>query len=423
MTGIKEKFRVNFSGFALHEVLLGLICFFLPLYKEVVPLLLGAAVISWLIIGKKVISPGIPGVAVTCIVFYFAHVAGLGYSENAGAAWFNLEKKLSFLILPVFFLYQGDRLKRILPYLFILFIYGAVINGIIGICSAFITWYGTNDPAFFFSGGVTNGIHPTYYSIYLSLGISILYCDFLNPFLPFYSRVNLKRIILLVFLSAMVFLSASKGGFIAFAIINIVFLSYLSFKKRYVVRSLILLVVAMVATVIAFNRSVILRTKIEYAIYAYQMPRSTLFAEYSSTTESSMVRLMIWEVAKEIISENPAGVGTGDVQDELDEAYRKYNMNGALESHLNAHNQYYETAIGIGYHGLLFLILTLLIPLRIALKRKNLLLLLFVLVYAINFFFESILETQTGITHYTLFLFLILSYQPVPVDKKNASAM
>jgi O-antigen ligase len=106
----------------------------------------------------------------------------------------------------------------------------------------------------------------------------------------------------------------------------------------------------------------------------------------------------------EIIREHPlSGVGTGDVKDALLEKYNEKGMTDAFSHRLNAHNQFLQTGIAIGIAGMTVLIGMFILALIYAIKNRNIVYLLFLGINAVNFLFESILETQNGVVFYAFF--------------------
>ncbi|MGQ9847171.1 MAG: O-antigen ligase family protein, partial [Bacteroidales bacterium] len=124
----------------------------------------------------------------------------------------------------------------------------------------------------------------------------------------------------------------------------------------------------------------------------------------AATTKSNDARWLIWQAGLAVVKENPIlGVGTGDVKDALIDEYAKRQMLGAIEKKLNAHNQFLETAVGQGIIGILVFLFVFLIPFIKALKEKNIVWMLFLLLISFNFLFESMLNTQMGVFFFAYF--------------------
>jgi O-antigen ligase len=103
-------------------------------------------------------------------------------------------------------------------------------------------------------------------------------------------------------------------------------------------------------------------------------------------------------------------VGTGDVKDALYVKYAEKGMDAALDKKLNVHCQYLQTFVALGIAGFAILVLMLILPGILAVKRKDKLYLLFLCIFALNILVESMFETQAGVVFYAFFnAFLFIS--------------
>jgi O-antigen ligase len=131
------------------------------------------------------------------------------------------------------------------------------------------------------------------------------------------------------------------------------------------------------------------------------------------------LRLAIWQCSFDVLKKHWLwGVGTGDVQDNLQQAYedRKFYF-ASRYNYYNAHNQYLQYGIGFGIPGILLFTLSILYPLVIfSGKNQNLLYLLFLAIFGITALTESVLEINKGIVWYSffnsIFAFTSLKHQP-----------
>jgi hypothetical protein len=98
-----------------------------------------------------------------------------------------------------------------------------------------------------------------------------------------------------------------------------------------------------------------------------------------------------------------AGVGVGDANDALYDAYQENGLTGAYEHKFNAHNQYLQTFIGLGLVGFLSLLSLTLLPLVRTALRKEFLPFIFFLLIVLNFFVESMLQTAAGVLFFGFF--------------------
>jgi O-antigen ligase len=117
------------------------------------------------------------------------------------------------------------------------------------------------------------------------------------------------------------------------------------------------------------------------------------------------IRVAIWRCAWDVIKENPlVGVGTGDVQDKLQDSYRANNFLFAADyNRYNAHNQFIETQLAIGMFGLINLLLIFILPFLISVRKHKYLYAAFLIFLAINCTTESVLIRQKGAIFFGLF--------------------
>jgi O-antigen ligase len=129
-------------------------------------------------------------------------------------------------------------------------------------------------------------------------------------------------------------------------------------------------------------------------------------------------RVAINITALKTIADRPVfGYGAGDGPDALVERYGVEGYQSLKEQHLNAHNQYTETALAVGVVGLLVMLWWLVMPLIVAWRRKSgqweVLVLTFIVMF--SFLFESILERQMGAQFvallYAIMILIICRYE------------
>lgn len=126
---------------------------------------------------------------------------------------------------------------------------------------------------------------------------------------------------------------------------------------------------------------------------------------------SILERIEYWKNARAIIKENWLfGVGTGDINDEIQTMYVKRNSPLNEDRRLRAHNSYFTFWMTFGILGLCYFVLMQLTFIKEQWNTKNLLGLLFIVITAVTFLFEDTLETQMGITYFSLF-YALFSYE------------
>ena len=332
-------------------------------------------------------------------LLYIIHLIGLCYTTNFDYAFFDLEIKLSILLIPITlwlrFEYYINRQFELLLAL----IYGSLISFIINLIIACINYYNHPDIIYFYYAGLSP-IHPSYMSLYVSLALfSILY---LGPKKVLFEIKNAQLIgySLFVILLIYLFLLSSKAGIISFLITLVVFLTVRlkhKIKTKYLIT---IILVILIAPIFLINAVPKIKYRFQGMISAFEHPKSaTLDSE-----ESSLERLAIFTTSTKLAYHKlPWGVGTGDTKDEITENYKKLGSKTINERYLNAHNQYLQTTITLGILGLTSLLLILVGGFRFAIKKKNILFFSFLILISLNMLFESMLEQQAGVIFITLF--------------------
>ena len=74
------------------------------------------------------------------------------------------------------------------------------------------------------------------------------------------------------------------------------------------------------------------------------------------------------------------------------EKLNEKNAIGATSRNHNVHNQFLQTALTLGIPGILALLAMFLVPAYFAIKRRNNLLIIFLLILVLNFLVESMLQ-------------------------------
>ncbi len=327
---------------------------------------------------------------------YLVYLVGLLYTSNGSFGMREIEYKLALLLMPIIVGATPKMSQQRLNYLLL----GFIVSNFIAALACLIINLIENQFSHI----------PTYteLSVFVSPNYFILYLNFCLVFLMSkLEKVKSKKSTILIILLSLFFicfnlLLVSKMGIIIMAIILI----YFGFKylKRY---SLLLppalIIIGLIVGTILINTNPKVKSR-------FTNLKSALSSENidKSTTESSKVRLLVWEQAINIIKEQPLiGVGTGDSKDSLLEKYEEAGISHALSSRYNAHNQYLEWLITLGILGFLVLEGYLVYLFYFAIKNSNQLLIWFIVIFSLAFLTESVLETQAGLIFFSLFSMLL----------------
>jgi hypothetical protein len=165
-----------------------------------------------------------------------------------------------------------------------------------------------------------------------------------------------------------------------------------------------------IATIDA-NSSTGLGKRIKVILYEFD----SYFRGITPNGNSVTQRFEYWKVGWSLFKDNfIIGIGTGDVNDEYRKQYRKDKSELIYKFRNRAHNQFLTILISFGVIGFSIFLLSLLFPFFQDSLGKNILYILFFTLIIVSFMGEDTLETQAGVTFYTLFnsIFLFQIFAP-----------
>ena len=138
-------------------------------------------------------------------------------------------------------------------------------------------------------------------------------------------------------------------------------------------------------------------------------PKSFVENREQSLTSSS-VRIILWTAAFQIFYKHPFGVGTGNMDEFMEKELIILKQKELTKQNFNPHNQFLQTAVEIGFFGLLVFFAILFSSIYYGLKYKNYLLIIISSNLLFNSLFESMLQRQSGIIFYCFWICLLSLY-------------
>lgn len=384
------------------QLMLLLILFCLIFAIKMVPILLILSFLFPLILGVKLprwkeFSPIIM-LSVLFLSMYFLNLLGLAWTNNMSVGMEQLEYKLSFLLVPAVFLVYRSTLNR--SHWMTAFIYGLAVTALwMLVYAAYRSISDEHDNrwGYFEESLLCIFMHRSYTAAYFVIGVALSMVGWLKENKSFW------WIFTLLF-SMVIILSGSKAGVMSFVIVILWSLMSYTIQTRALngkrVFSILIASTALLFLVFKSNvnrRFGIIKTAI-----------SEIQWDNNPSTESTTARLLMWNASYEVWKMHPFfGVGTGDVNDELVEWNQDRANRGVAESRLNAHNQFLNFSVQFGIVGVLVLTMVFILLFYWAIQFNDQVLAMLTVVFFINFFFESFLETRAGILPFTV---LLLSY-------------
>lgn len=131
---------------------------------------------------------------------------------------------------------------------------------------------------------------------------------------------------------------------------------------------------------------------------------------------SILERLEYWQTGLLILKENwILGVGTGDIEDAFKKKYQETNSLLKEENRLRTHNMYLSFWISLGTIGFITFSLLIYFIFRHFMDSIHLIGLCFITIFVLSFFIEDTLETQLGITFFSVFLGLYGRNKKLPL--------
>jgi O-antigen ligase len=328
-------------------------------------------------------------------LLYAMLAAGVAFTDCLSCAKRELEYKLSFAVFPLLFLLlpavSWSRYRDLRDaFSFSCVLFALTASGI-GLYRA----VNSGDLSFLAYEKLSAPFHPTYMSVYQALALFHLSERWITGEYVA-GRRGLHGLILAVLIAFLAML-ASRAGILSAIGLWI----FMVAGHRDSGRLRKALVLAAVQAVLLAAVSVMLpatqKRMTGLAVPPVNAPAADGAPRSAPARSSSALRMAAWRTSLEIIRENPMGLGTGNVQQELNARYLSKGEDYAAQRNLNAHNQYFQTAMELGWAGCALLTAILLAFTRMMYLRRMRFLALAGGLVLFHCLFESFLEVQAGI--------------------------
>ena len=407
----------------IREILLYVFAFSIPLPFIFSPYVIGAIILTWILAGniktvvhelseRKMFWPW--------LIFFLIYLISCFYSHDKSRSLFDIQQKLSFLILP---LVIGCGVKinaKTLEGICLSFILSVAFIALLCIGRALIIWQHSHITNQFFYQSLVNKLdaNAVYYAWYSVFAIATI---LFLPWKIFFLKNNrfYKYILLLIILLFFVLLSARTLLIVFFFIIIPLYLYKLTeSKKGVLIRASILIVIGSLC----------------FLIFTTSNPIKNRYVELVKNKQQNYVpRFVLWEIGIENINEHNLwfiGAGNGDYQAIHNEKINRHvaenkgaTYNWADLYDANLHNTYLQTIATVGIVGLLPLLLMLFSPF-LYIYRINMPYLYFIfnLLTCIFLFQECAFQTQAGIMFYVFFAIVFWNYYYTKGDNKYVNS-
>jgi O-antigen ligase len=378
-------------------------------YNSFSIILLGAHTLVSIFISRD-LKPFTSILFISFISFYVLHAIGYLYSENKHEAGLLLERKLSLIVFPIVLFYSPKHTIEEIKQVLLTFVFSCITICLISFTTALVIYRATRNTDVFYYHDLSKhvGMHAAYLSLYLCFSIAILLFVFYKESKAFGLLHSMAYYGSIAFLAITVVALSSRAQIVLLAIgllcYTVIRLELYANKLKLIGGTFIIAVV-FIGLILISPR---VRERFKAAInYKGEFAMSKKWGE-------QQMRFLIWDSALELIKEKPVfGKGTGDVQDELQRIYIKnerVSLTYFANTRFNAHNQFFESAIALGFIGLLIFSWGIIMAVKRAYKSKNALYFVFITLFVVSCLTESMLERQNGIVFFAFFnSFLILN--------------
>ena len=387
-------------------------------YFNITPMLLGLFLLNWLLEAdfkakfRQVRENKLTFPFFAAIGFYGIYLIGLIYSTNMELGKADILLKIPFLLFPLLIFTIDAKMwnPKMAQNLLYTFVLGNLSTLLISLVHSFLRCDEIFSITYFHYMNASLFFHPSYASMYYCFAFVIVLYFLINKKLCLWKKIT-AWFMFLLFPSEIVLLD-SRTGQLAFVAVMIVFACYIFVYNRKQ-RLRFVFYMSLLATTLVTTYLLLPQNTNRLIANIYQMNVENIKRDQlNEDVQAGLVnaRIQIWVSAVEVIKENPVfGVGTGDVKDALMEKYIQNDFYMSQERRYNAHNQFLQVAVTLGFVGLTLFFVFFGWIFWMGWKKRNILLLSFGVIGIVNFCTESMLERQVGVMFFAFF-FALLSY-------------
>ncbi len=317
-----------------------------------------------------------------------------------------LEYKLSLFVFPFLFSFQ-PKFNMQWKYVIYSFLLSLTILVLFDIIQASFNYSRTGVLNSFYSSALSPSHHPTYLTAFISLAILL--------FLQLSRDTAFKKFkwciygIIGLFVLIHIPLSSLSGLLFLLIFFGFSLLIYLVKKGR--VRLIIFIFLAgviMGSTILSVQPSLKDNIKNAFSLVAsYANSPQEFIKTRPFPMEGNEARLVVWTVAFEIFLDHPMGVGLGNLEEIMHQRLVHLGLQQQADLNYNPHNQFLQIAAELGVIGISLFLFILILGFYWSIKTNNWLLLLVISNLFINCLFESMLQRQSGIVFYTMWISIL----------------
>ncbi len=351
---------------------------------------------------------GVAWVAIYALTYF--------WSEDKGNWETRLQTKLAFLLLPLAFYFLppfSARQKQFITVLLAIMFLGAAFYSV-----SFLI----REQAYYIHEYRVSNVLPTlprrdHIRASLAMSLFIVWSVYAWPFLqgrPVKWFIGVSIAILVTYLHIL----AVKSGLVSLYVFVIGLGFYMLFSKKSIIG--VIIIIALPVTFFLANTFVpTFRERINYIEYTvFMLKHGDQSGRFGDNN-----RLYSYIIAFDLIKQYPmVGVGTGDIQSNMDRGYARRYPEVPPAARLIPHNQFLTVAVGCGVPAMLVFVIWFFMPLA-SLKRNRQSFYFFMvwLIVFLQLMIEPVFEVQIGV--FVLLFFLLMQYHELsPSFAEKATA-
>ena len=343
------------------------------------------------------------------LIFLYSSI----YSYNSYEATKYLIRTSPMVLLPFLIAINTGQFKNLRQFVILFYIYGLFVSCVLSLAigTYFYSTSGDFQAFLYYDLAEYLSLHPTYYSLYLIVGIILLLFAKIE--------INGLKIIALILFSLTLILLQTRIAYLVLGLLLIIKIINSPLKQRLYWSGLLasILVIILFITPPSFKQSkqifpetsdysVLIGTGDENGITqrvwlwktAWEQIQERVFFGYGLKSQQDIFK---WKVHKEVLKNNS------------DVAYKK----AALEvARLNLHNQYMQVLYESGIVGLILFVLGASLILYHGIRRKNFIFLLIYGSFLVFLFTENLLDRQMGLYFYSFLIPFFFFYSDHPSE-------
>lgn len=345
---------------------------------------------------------------------YVAYAYGMLISPHIqGGDWFQ---KLPFLLLPCALLWSSgyDMSERKMLWIKVIFAAACVLSLCMCVVHAYIGEEVHFSFANYYYSTLTKWLrHPAYLSMMYAMAvvwlISVQHGNAAKK------GLNIVCYVFNAILAAGIVLMCSRAGILAYVLVmSVYFVCECCVNTSAVWRWIKTACVPVLCFCITF---LLIPHQQNRAVSTKQVMAGEAVQRYHNASPRD-ARVQAWQASWCIGKQYfPQGVGIANFKQEQKSFYIDHGYWLSAEKELNAHNQYLQMWACMGLIGVLALVALLGYGTYIAIKHRQVMLLLMIVIVAVNYMFESMLERQDGIM-FTCFFYCILCAEALNFPKE-----